>query len=140
MLSVDRPLTEFRPITDQYIGQVSTNHRPTIGEVSVNEKLYRPTHIWNDYRPCLNRVLTHYRPLYRPTVDRVSTKYRPSVDRVSTDYRPSVDRYIDRYIDRYLSVDITHGKQDRNGYLGLGCVSINNDAGQLCLIRCMRYI
>ena len=134
MLSVDRPSTECRPITDRHIDQVSTNYRPSIGkvsakcrrnvgEVSVNEKLYRPRHIWNDYRPCLDRVSTHYRPTIdryidrlstgcRPTIDRVSTKYRPSVDRVSTDYRPSVDRYIDRYIDRYLSVDITHSKQD----------------------------
>ena len=114
MLSVDRPSTECWPITDRYIGQVSTNYRPTIGEVSakcrgkvgevsVNEKLYRPRHIWNDYWPCLDRVSTHYRPTIdryidrlstecRPTIDRVSTKYRPTVDRVSTDCRPSVDR------------------------------------------------
>ena len=103
MLSVDRPSTECRPITDRYIGQVSTNHRPTIsevlakclrnvGEVSVNEKLYRPRHIWNDYRPCLYRVSTHYWPTIDRYVDRVSTEYRPSVDRVSTDCRPSVDR------------------------------------------------
>ena len=105
--------TKCRPITDRYIGQVSTNYRPTIGEVSVNEKLYRPRHIWNDYRPCLNWVSTDYRPLCRLTVDRVSTECRPgidrlstecrpTIDRVSTDYLPSVDRYIDRYVDRYL--------------------------------------
>ena len=103
MQSVDRPSTECRPSTDRYISQVSTNYRPTIGEVSVNEKLYRPRHIWNDYRPCLDRVSTHYRPTIdryidrlstecRPSVDRVSTDCRPSVDRLSTDYRPSVDR------------------------------------------------
>ena len=123
MLSVDRPSTECRPITDRQIGQVSTNYRPSIGEVSgkcsrnvgevsVNEKLYRPRHIWNDYRPCLDRVSTHYRPTIDRYIDRLSTEYHPTVDRVSTDYRPSVDRYIDRYIDRYLSVDITHSKQD----------------------------
>ena len=111
MLSVDRPSTECRPINDRLIGQVSTNYRPTIGEVSakcrrsvgevsVNEKLYRPRHIWNDYRPCLDRVSTDYRPLCRPTVDRVSTEYRPSVDRVST------------AISTDISVDITHSKQD----------------------------
>ena len=114
MLSVDRPSTECRPITDRYIGQVSTNYRPTIGEVSakcrrsigevtVNEKLYRPRHIWNDYWPCLDRVSTHYRPTIdllstamstdcRPSIDRVSNEYRPSVDRLSTDCRPSIDR------------------------------------------------
>ena len=56
VLSVDRPSTECRPITDRYIGQVSTNYRRSVGEVSVNEKLYRPRHIWNDYRQCLDRV------------------------------------------------------------------------------------
>ena len=122
--------TDHRPSVDQLLTDTSVKYRPTIdqvsakcrrnvGEVSVNEKLYRPRHIWNDYRPCLDRVSTQYRPTIdryidrlstecRPTIDRVSTKYRPSVDRVSTDYRPSVDRYIDRY----LSVDITHSKQD----------------------------
>ena len=100
--------TDHRPSVDQLLTDTSVKYRPTIdqvsakcrrnvGEVSVNEKLYRPRHIWNDYRPCLDRVSTHYRPLYRPTVNRVSTDYRPSVD---------------RYIDRYLSVDITHSKQD----------------------------
>ena len=94
--SVGRPSTERWPITDRYIG-----------EVSMNEKLYRPRHIWNDYRPCLDRVSsdyrpslsrlsTNYRPLYRLSVDRLSTdylpQYRPSVDRLSTECRPSVDR------------------------------------------------
>ena len=139
MLSVDRPSTECRPITHRYIGQVSTNYRRSVGEVSkkcrrnvgemstkcwrkvgevsVNEKLYRLRHIWNDYRPCLDRMSTHYRPTinrynYRPTIDRVSNECRPSIDRlstdcrptidrVSTDYRPSVDHYIDRYLGRH---------------------------------------
>ena len=79
--SVDRPSTERWPITDRYISEVSTNYRRSVGEVSVNEKLYRPRHIWNDYRPCL---------------DRVSSDYRPSLDRLSTDYRPTIDRYINR--------------------------------------------
>ena len=99
MLSVDRPSTECRPITDRYIGQVSTNYRPTIGEVSakcrrkvgevlVNEKLYRPRHIWNDYRPCLDRASTDYRPTIDRYIDRLSTEYRPTVDRLSTECRP----------------------------------------------------
>ena len=96
------------PIHRSSIEQLSATCRRNVGEVSVNEKLYRPRHFWNDYWPCLDRLSTNYRPLCRPTVDRVLTEYRPSVDRVSTDYRPSVDRYIDRY----LSVDITHSKQD----------------------------
>ena len=93
----------------------------------MNEKLYRPRHIWNDYRPCLDRVSTHYRPTIdryidrlstecQPTIDRVSTDYRPTVDRVSTDYRPStIDRVstaISTAISTDISVDITHSKQD----------------------------
>ena len=88
MVSVDRPSTECRPITDQYIGQVSTNYRRSIGEVSVNEKLYQPRHIWNDYRPCLDRVSSHYRSTIDRYIDRVSTEYRPTVDRLSTESRP----------------------------------------------------
>ena len=87
-------LTKCRPITDRYIGQVSTNYRPTIGEVSVNEKLYRPRHIWNDYRPCLDRVSTDYRPLYRPSVDWVLTECRPSIDRVSIAISTDIARSI----------------------------------------------
>ena len=107
MLSVDRPSTECRPVTiDQLsanyrrsVGEVSAKCRRSVGEVSVNEKLYRPRHIWNDYRTCLDRVSTHYRPTIdrlstamstecRPSVDRVSTECRPSIDRLSTEYRP----------------------------------------------------
>ena len=128
MLSVDRPLTECRPITDRHIGQVSTNYRPSIGkvsakcrrnvgEVSVNEKLYRPRHIWNDYRPCLDRVSTHYRPTIdrlstaistdcRPSVDRLSTECRPSFDRVSTECRPTIDR-VSTAISTAISTDIS---------------------------------
>ena len=99
MLSVDRPSTECRPITDRYIGQVSTNYRRSVGEVSVNEKLYRPRHIWNDYRACLDRVSTHYRPTIDRYIDRLSTEYRPSVDRLSTECRP-LYRPISRPISR----------------------------------------
>ena len=129
--------TDRRPSVDQLLTDTSVKYRPTIdqlsakcrrnvGEVSVNEKLYRPRHIWNDYRPCLDRVSTDYRPLCRPTVDRVSTEYRPSVDRVSTDCRPTIDRVSTEYrptVDRVspaistaistdISVDITQSKQD----------------------------
>ena len=133
MLSVDRPSTECQSITDRYIGQVSTNYRPTIGEVSLNEKLYRPRHIWKDYRPCLDQVSTDYRPTInryvdrlstecRPSIDRVSTEYRPSVDRLSTEYRPTVDRVstaISTTISTDVSVDITHSKQDPSSLLNV---------------------
>ena len=94
--SVDRPSTECWPITDRYIGEVSTNYRRSVGELSVNEKLYRPRHIWNDYRPCL---------------DRVSSDYRPSLDRLSTDYRPSLDQLLTA-ISTDRSVDTTYSKHD----------------------------
>ena len=90
--SVDRPSTKCWPITDRYISQASTNYRRSVGEVSVNEKLYRPRHIWNDYRPCLDRVSTDYRPTIDRYLDRASTECRPSIDRVSTEYRLSVDQ------------------------------------------------
>ena len=77
----------------------------------MNEKLYRPRHIWNDYRPCLDRVSTDYRPLCRPTVDRVSTDCRPSVDRLSTECRPPIDP-VSTAMSTDISVDITHSKQD----------------------------
>ena len=86
--SVEPLSTECWPISNWYIGEVSTNYRRSVGEVLVNEKLYRQRHIWNDYRPCLDRVSSDY----RPSLDRLSTDYRPTIDhyinRVSTDYRP----------------------------------------------------
>ena len=123
-----------------------------VGEVSVNEKLYRPRHIWNDYRPCLDRVSTHYRPTIdrlstecRPTIDRVSTEYRPTVDRVSTDYRPSVDR-VSTAISTDISVDITHSKQDPQNplapdywtLLSLHTVRRRPCTNQLCHCVCCR--
>ena len=48
--------TDHRPSVDQLLTDTSVKYRPTIGEVSVNEKLYRPRHIWNNYQPCLDRV------------------------------------------------------------------------------------
>ena len=96
--------TDHRPSVDQLLTDTSVKYRPTIsdqlsakcrrnvGEVSVNEKLYRPRHVWNDYRPCLDRESTHYRPTIDRYIDRLSTERRPSIDRVSTDCRPSVDR------------------------------------------------
>ena len=96
---MDQLLTDTSVKYRLTIGEVSAKCRRSIGEVSVNVKLYRPRHIWNYYRSCLDRMSTDYRPPYRPTV----TEYRPTVDRVSTDYRPIVERYIDRYNDGYLS-------------------------------------
>ena len=115
MLSVDRPSTECRPITDRYIGQVSTNYRRSVGErkaISAETHLERLSTV---SRPSVDPLSTDYRPLYRPTVDRASTEYRPSVDRVSTDCRPTVNRVstaISTAISTDILVDITHSKQD----------------------------
>ena len=110
----------------QSVGKVSAKCRRSVSEVSVNEKLYRPRHIWNDYRPCLDRVSTDYRPTIDRYIDRVSTECRPSIDRLSTDCRPTIDRVstdcrptVDR-LSTAISADITHSKQDPT-LLGLGC-------------------
>ena len=94
--TVDRPSTERWPITDRYIGEVSTNYWQSVGEVSVNEKLYQPRHVWNDYRPRLDRVWSNYRPSVDRVSTTISTESQPTINRVSTDYWPSVDRYIDQ--------------------------------------------
>ena len=120
--SVDRPSTERWPITDRYISEVSTNYRRSVGEVSVNEKLYRPRHIWNDYRPCLDRVSSDYRPsLYRLSTA-ISAESRPTIDQLSTDYRPSVDR-LSTAISTDRSVDTTYtGTWSADFCLGLSVV------------------
>ena len=85
MLSVDRPSTECRPITDRYIGQVSTNYRRSVGE---RKAISAETH------------LEQLSAVSRLSVDRLSTECRPTIDRVST------------AISTAISVDITHSKQD----------------------------
>ena len=69
----NRVLTNYWSIHRWSIDELSAKSRGIVGEASVNEKLYWPRHIWNDYQPCL---------------DRVSSESRPAIDRVSTDYRP----------------------------------------------------
>ena len=71
--SVDRPSTECRPITDQYIGQVSTNYRRSFGKKSAKCR-WMKSYIGRDTSGT--------------TIDRVSTECRPTIDRVSTGYRP----------------------------------------------------
>ena len=100
MLSVDRPSTECRPITDRHIGQVSTNYRPSIGKVSAKcrrsvgelKAISAETH--------LERLSAVSRPSVDPLSTAISTKCRPTIDRVSS------------AISTDISVDITHSKQD----------------------------
>ena len=114
--SVDQLLTDSSVKYRLTIDQVSAKCRRGVGEMSVNEKLYRPRHIWNDYRPCLDRVSTDYRPTIDRYIDRLSTECRPTIDRVSTDYRPSVDRLSTECRPLYRPIS-THSKQDpRNLY------------------------
>ena len=131
--AIDQVSTNYWPIHRSSIDQLSTTYRRSVGEVlakcrrnvgevSMNEKLYQPRHIWTDYWPCLDRVSTHYRPTIDRYIDRLSIECRLSVNRVSTDCRPSVDRLstkcrptIDRVstaISTDISVNITHSKQD----------------------------
>ena len=116
--SVDRPSTERWPITDRYIGEVSTNYRRSVGEVSVKyqwTKSYidRDTsgttidRVSTECRPTIVRVSTDYQPTIDRYIDRVSTDYRPTIDRVSTYYRPSVDR-LSTAIATDRSVDTTY--------------------------------
>ena len=90
----DRVLTQLHTSVKyrRTIGEVSAKSRRSVGEVSVNEKLYRPRHIWNDYRPCLDRVSSDYRPSLDRLSTAISTESRPPINRLSTDYLPSVDR------------------------------------------------
>ena len=98
LLTIDQVSTDDRPSVDQLLTDTSVKYRPTIGEVSANEKLYRPRYIWNDYRPTIHSVSTEC----RPTIVRVSTDYRPL-------YRPSVDRQ-STAISTNRSVDTTYSK------------------------------
>ena len=88
MLSVDRPSTECRPITDRYIGQVSTNYRRSVGEKSAKCR-WTKSYISRDTSgTTIDRVSTEC----RATIDRLSTALstdcRPSIDRLSTESRP----------------------------------------------------
>ena len=103
VLSVDWPSTECWPITDRYIGQVSTNYRRSVGEVSakcrrrVGEKSgkcrWTKSYIGRDTSGTTTVRVSTACP---PTIDRlstaISTNCRPSVNRVLTECRPSVDR------------------------------------------------
>ena len=100
LLTIDQVSTDHRPSVDQ-LTDTSVKYRRSIGEVSVNEKLHRPRHTWNDYRPCLDRVSSDYRPSLDRLSTAISTESRPTIDRVSTDYRPTIDRYIDLQIVRH---------------------------------------
>ena len=98
--SVDRPSTERWPITDRYIGEVSTNYRRSVSEklancqwiISERKAISAETHLERlstVSRPSVVRLSSESRPtidrpLYRPSVDRLSTECRPSVDRLST--------------------------------------------------------
>ena len=79
--SVDRPSTECWPITDRYIGQVSTNYRRSVGE---RKAISAETH--------LERLST----VSRPSVVRLSSKSRPTIDRlstaISTECRPTINQ------------------------------------------------
>ena len=115
--SVDRPSTECWPITDRYISEALTNYRWSVGEVSVNEKLYRPRYIWNDYWPCLDRVLSDYHPSLVRLLTAILTESRLTIDRLSTECRPlfrPIDRSTLPTVNRIRSVIHTVGTIQSN--------------------------
>ena len=107
-------LTKCRPITDRYIGQVSTNYRRSVGEKSAKCR-WTKSYIGRDTSgTTIDRVSTECRPTIDRYIDRLSTEYWPSVDRPSTECRPTIDRG-STATSTDISVDITHSKQDPKG-------------------------
>ena len=93
--SVDRPSTECWPITDRYIGEVSTNYRQSVGEKSAKWR-------WSIGERKAISAETH-----RQSVVRLSSESRPTIDWL----RPSVDR-LSTTISTDRSVDTTYSKHD----------------------------
>ena len=102
------PSTERWPITDRYIGEVSTNYRRGVGEMSAKcrwsigerKAISAETHLERlstVSRPSVVRLSSESRPTIDRYIDRVSIDYRTTIDRVSTDYRP-LYRPIDRIL------------------------------------------
>ena len=88
LLTIDQVSTECWPITDRYVGQVSTNCRRSVGErkaISAETHLER---LSTECRPTIDRYVDPLSTECRPTIDQVSTDYWPTVDRRSTDCRP----------------------------------------------------
>ena len=120
--SVDRPSTECWPITDRYIGEVSTNYRRGVGGKSVRcrwsigeqKAISAETHLERlstVSRPSVVRLSSESQPTIDRYIDRVSTDYRPTIDWLSTECRPSVDRP-STAISTDRSVDTTYSKHD----------------------------
>ena len=104
--SIDRPSTERWPITDRYIGEVSTNYRRSVGEKSAKcrwsigerKAISTETHLERlstVSQTSVVRLPSESRPTINRYIDRVLADYRPRVDRVLTDFRP-LYRPIDR--------------------------------------------
>ena len=102
------PSPERWPITDRYIGEVSTNYRRGVGGMSAKcrwsigerKAISAETHLERlstVSRPSVVRLSSESRPTIDRYIDRVSIDYRPTIDRVSTDYRP-LYRPIDRIL------------------------------------------
>ena len=100
--SIDQPSTNYR----RSVGEMSAKCRRKVGEVSVKEKVYRPRHVWNDYRPRLDRVSTHYRPTIDRYIDRVSTECRPLYRPISRSTLPTVNKIRKRSLKK-LSACVT---------------------------------
>ena len=83
----------------------------------MNEKLYWPRHIWNDYRPCLDRVLSDYRPSLDRLLTAILIESRLTIDRLSTECQPlfrPIDRSTLPTVNRIRSVIHTVGTIQSN--------------------------
>ena len=113
--SVNRPLTECRPISDRYIGKVLTNYRRSIGKKSAKCRWMKRYISRDTFGTTIDRVSTECRLTIVRLSTTISTDYRPSVDRLSTECRPSIDQVsiaISTAISTDTSVDTTCSKQD----------------------------
>ena len=73
--SVDEPLTECRPITGQYIGQVSTNYWQNIGEVAVKYHWTKSYISWHTSWSIYHRLSNGYLPSLDGYINQCSGQY-----------------------------------------------------------------
>ena len=104
-LTIVQVSTDHRPTVNQLLTDTSVKYQPTIGEVSVKCRLSRwsvgeVSVNWMLYRP--TDISTDISTDYLPTVDLLLTDCRPTIDRLSTDCRPTIDR-----VSTAISVDIS---------------------------------
>ena len=121
--TIDRALTNYWPIHQWSIDELSAKCRWSIGErkaISAETHLERLSTVsW----PSVVRLSSESRPTIDRYIDRVSTDYRPSVNRVSTDYQP-LYRPIDRSTLSTVNMMISQPLFTRLACLGLSPIPV----------------